>query len=44
MLYGSLGLSLLPSPMLFLRRSVVEQVEETLQPIADCALCVDGDY
>lgn len=44
MLYGFLGLSLLLSPMRFSRRSMMEQVEETLQPIADSALCVDGDY
>jgi hypothetical protein len=30
--------------MLFSRRSVMEQVEEALQPIADSALCDDGDH
>lgn len=43
-LYGSLGLSLLPSPTLFSRCSVMEQVEETLQSIADSAICVDDDH
>ena len=43
MLYGSLGLSP-PSPMLFSRRFVTKQVEETLQPNADGALRDNGDH
>ena len=35
MLYGFLGLSLLPPSVIFSRRPVVEQVEKALQPIAD---------